>query len=308
MAVYSINQNQLCRIEVKFSPGIPKIEILGSSSKSVKDSATKAKLLLMQMGYRFARNKKIYICIDPFVKNQQGLELAIFIAMKHGLENVAHDVFAYGDLSFDGKTSAELRKEEMESYIPMDLPFVIGSDRVNVTKSFTWNPPRREKKILWHPTLSGLYAALLYYEIPSVLIVNNEEIEDFLLSLETIFFLLHKSKLPKQLVTVTKLCPCGDIQRKSLCRYTKKKCTSMDKKLALLPKTDFVIRYQEKALELKDWAPSHQVYALTEKEEKLKTFSLKMKKVISKVPITEQEKAIEILFLSKTYQQYLSHL
>lgn len=325
MAIFSLQNNKIYRIEVRFQPGIPRIEILGSSAKSIKDAAIKAKLLLQQLGLRTPRNKKVYICIDPFVSSHDGLELGIFFAMKQAIENSQVEGFVFGNVSFDGQTSSSKKESELLPYIPSGMEYIIGSKKINVTHKIVWQKKSKAKDILWAPNIGPtLLSALNNKESVLFLVTNNSQVDDFILNLMEIYFEMHNepirvySDLEKKnsitqcetnYIAVGKICPCGELKSldRGACKFSRKKCESYFKNMNLNGRRTLVVTINENDLiKMKiDFVinnyPVHGLSSAITGEDRVW-----MESILKNIAIKEQRSAQTILFLSLKYYKSLS--
>ncbi len=325
MAIFSLQNNKIYRIEVRFQPGIPRIEILGSSAKSIKDAATKAKLLLIQLGMRPPRNKKIYICIDPFVSSHDGLELGIFMAMKQAIVNSTQEAFVFGNLSFDGKTSSTKEVAELLPYIPNGMNYLVGGKKLNVMHEILWQKKSKTKEMLWTPSLGPLLLSALYNkESILFLVANNTLVDEFIFNIVEIYFELHQepvrvyknleknnatTKDTKNFIAIGKFCPCGklDAWKRGACQFTQKKCESYLKNMNLKGRRALIFKIQESDLvkmkvenEIRDYPVQNIPLAVTG-EDKIWIESL-----VKNIAVKDQRSAQATLLLSLKHYYLLS--
>jgi predicted ATPase with chaperone activity len=320
MAIFSLQQNVLCRIEVRFQPGIPRIEVLGSSTKSIKDAALKAKILLVQMGYKFPRNKKIYVCIDPFVHSHVGIEAAIFMAMKASLEENIQDFFVYGDLSFSGECTSDKYEDDLLPYVPVHLKYLIGKKNLYINKEINWKANTQEKKIIWHESNSFLWIAALRAKEPFLIITKKDtDSRSILEDLKHLYFQFHneelvtledihqaKRTLPNSLemfVATANLCPCDnfDAWKRKSCKFSQKRCFSYLGMILKFKIIKLITAVQEEG-EPRVWSLPLKTY---EVDIKLTKKEKVWERLLRFVPNNEQYRVLEKLRESARYHQNL---
>jgi hypothetical protein len=312
MAIYSFNQEVLCRIEVRFSPGIPKIEILGSSSKISRDAAVKAKLLLQQQGFRFPRGKKIFVCIDPFLPSHTGLDLAIYMAMKHALQEEKKDFFVYGDLHFNGQTFSDKTYKDLAPYIPNQMQYLLGGK--NIFSSYTWAAKTKSQSILYNEILSPIFLAILKAKSSLLLLETDTSLDEVLKDLQIAYFQMHKEirRAHPQLQSNKKLrgvpllasaslCPCRNLQKweRQSCSKTKKIC---------LAYMDQLKKYKFDYVFVVDSAYSFQLKEVSFELPLVQTSAADFKSVLMYVPQDKQKSSYQTLFeASKHYKNLLGN-
>lgn len=320
MAVYSLQQNTLCRIEVRFHPGIPRIEILGSSTKAIKDAALKAKLLLGQMGYRFPRNKKIYVCIDPFTQSYTGIEAAIFMAMKLSLEDNRKDVFVYGDLSFSGECTSDKTEEDILPFIPQSMDYLIGRKNLYVTDKIIWKRAKGSNPILWSETLSPLWLAALRAKLPFlILLPKGFEADPLLLDFKRVYTQLFNENLvilkdihqnsysvkrSDMFIATARICPCESREAwgRKTCRFSQKRCLSYVKQILKCQRLA-IITELESGLISKNVSLDLEMYPINSS---IQRGSANIEKLLRYIPGEQQKNALLLLKKSEQHQVFLS--
>ncbi|MCB0349371.1 MAG: hypothetical protein KDD37_11085 [Bdellovibrionales bacterium] len=324
MAIFSVQNNRLYRIEVKFQPGIPKIEILGSSAKSIKDSAIKAKLLLQQMGLRFPKNKKTYVCIDPFVSSHEGIELAIFMAMKHAIENVSMDAFVSGNVSFDGKTCPSLKDNDFLIHVPISAKYLIARNDLNVMNSIHWKEKLDNTNLVWIHKLGPTLVSALYRKETILFLISKEDnIDSFLQSLKEVYYRLHQEVLEihtmiqsktvrdiknQNTIATASICPCSnkDFWKKQICKMSRKKCHSHLKNLKIKDRPFLILpidsdSFVTSKVNTKMFKNHVSVLPMTLKGGEKKW----VEEVLEWIPMNEQKDAVELLLTSLRHYRLL---
>ncbi len=97
-------------VEVKLTPGLPNLQVLGLPDTALKESSLRIKTAITSQGFQWPRAQQVVVNLRPIHirKHSKGLELAIACALLWETEQIpradwSHSVFIYGELGLNGE-------------------------------------------------------------------------------------------------------------------------------------------------------------------------------------------------------------